>query len=707
MAYNEKCDPLKNHMNVPILPPIPGLKGFTADLNFPTLGLDLPDGIPEDLLDWIRRLKFNLPGGGLLQEILESLQETIAEIISHLLGFLNMFLAFYNFIMAIIEIIMCIINVLTAAMNPLKMIKRIKCLIRKCLPIFITIVFPFLALLLLLLNLLALLLALIEYIINLIKRLIEQLLKNIRRLKMVLRDGNANAALAVISKFSDLLCLFEHVFVLLSVIDLIITIIKGKWDKTFKKCNGSSNESGNILSADDICASFLREPTELVDEDLEIWKLRMQGTAGSMWYCNEVYGAPFPLFPATSVALLRNESVYISDNSLPEALRFSNVIKYKPLNENRYYPMFPPDTTITTDMETDVIPYFIDISMNINPNDGYGARNILVQDALLKLPTKDAILEVVANVSHKTHNDYGYLLITGGNTINDPFGFNGHTIEELLQANSGLAPNTAGTGTNAQYSNVNYVVKANYMALAQYTLITMGCLPSVVAEYDYFDTVYEKPISQNLPDLVDLPDVGAAITSLNLCLSNFRANINEETIPEFETCMNDTLIDLSNQASTTYCQLLDASIDIYNIDVSLIPDFQFVTQPIEILITPMNGDKTFADLVGGFASSIDIDGCIGGNFTAKATLGTVSSFIYDGYGNFVAELSSDIAGDGYLELYYKGEQIPNVVAPNNLNKQPEISYSPFKYSFIGLFADGYAKGVAPVPRREERDIANL
>jgi len=702
MAYNEKCDPLSNTYDVPVLPPIPGLDGFTLDINFPTLGIELPEGIPEDLLDWIRRLKLNLPGGGVLQETLESFQETISEILAHLLASLQMFLSFYNIILAIIEIIICVINVLLAFSSVRKTIKAIKCLIRKCYPFFIRVALPFMSFLALLLSLLALLLALIEYIIALIKRLIEQLLRNIRRLEDVLRDGNPNSALAIVSKLADLMCLFEHIFVLLGVVNLIIDLIKSKLSKRFKVCNGT-DDNNSVLSNDNICAAFLQEPDTQTVVSPETWALRMKGDAsGNMWYCNEVYGAP--IFPAgLPDTKIRNESVYLNDDSLAEALRFSNMISYKPINESRSFPMFPFSNSITADLQSNMIPYSVDITMNIDPNDGYGARDITIEDTVVLLPTTQAILQVLAGIPIPSTGTYGFLLVSGGKTINDPNGYDGHTIEELLFDNSGLPPSITGSGTNVSYPNITYQVKANYESLVEYGVVNIGCLPSMQQEYAHFDEVYDKPMSVLA---VDLPDVGSAISQMEQCVTTLKSGMNVDAINNFDTCMNDILVDLSNQANTSYCQLLDQSIDIYNTSIDLEPDLQFASLPIDLNITPLNTDNgTIADLVGGFGTSVDIDGCLSSNFTATASLGDVSDFTYDGYGNFTAQITSDVPGDGYVEVFYKGEQIPTIISPADIDEQPSIVYTPIEYTFVGLFADGYAQGVLPLSRRDEGDVS--
>jgi len=682
MAYNKTCDPLNSTFDVPTLPPIPGLDGFTLDLNFPTLGLELPEGIPEDLLDWVRRLKFNLPGGGVLEDVLQSLQDTIADIIGRLLQSLNFFLSLYNFLMAIIQVIICIIDVLTAFMSIRKMIKRIKCLIRKCLPLFVRVVLPFFALLVLLLNLLALLLALIEYIIELLRRLIDQLL------------------------ISSLMCLFEHIFVLLSIIDLVIDLMKGRLKKDFKVCSGDDGSSTKIFGNDDLCASFLQQPDSSTNENPESWKVRMKGNdSGTIFYCNQVYGVPFPFFPATALANIRNESVYLEDNSLANALKFNQVISYKPLNENRHFLMFPFDKVITAETEFDMIPYFVDISMDIDPNDGYGARNITVKNSVVVLPTLKAPLTVVDSVSDFTTNDDGYLLISGGETEDSANLYDGYTIEKLFSDSSGLSASDNGDGTNVSYSNITYQVTANYEALVEYGLITIGCLPSMKVEYDHFEETYEKPISNNL--VVDLPDVSGAITSMREAISLLSSGINTESINDFGDSMNEILVDLSDQANTAYFQLLDQSIDLYNININAVPDLQFISDPIELTVTPLSDDeRTFDELVGGFGSSVDINQNISNKFTATATLGEISDFVYDGYGNFIAEITSNIPGDGYVEVFYNGDQIPTVITPTSVDDQPSIVYNPTEYTFVGYFSDGYGNLKAEgTTRRDEGDVS--
>jgi len=704
MAYNKNCDPLSKTFDVPILPPVPGLPGYTLDVNFPTFGIELPEGIPEDLLDWVRRLKFSLPGGGFLKDILRSLQDTIAEIITRLLASLNLFLSFYNFIMAIIEIIICIINVMTAFKNIWKMIKRIKCLIRKCFPLFVRVVMPFFALLVLLLNLLALLLALIEYIINLIRRLVEQLIKNIERLENVLSNGNSNAALAVISKISDLMCLFEHIFVLLSIIDLIMALMVSKLNKSFKICNGGDDNSGSILTTDDLCASFLRQPNVQISESPEKWELRMKGADGYMWYCNEVYGVPFPSFPATALAQIRKESVYISDDSLADALKFKNMINYKPINESRHFSMFPFDKSITAKTDESMIPYFVDITLNIDPKDGYGARDITVENTIVILPTTTAILDVNSSINIPTTKANGFLLVSGGDTINDPNGYNGFTIEQLLVDNSNAISSNNGDGWEIGYNDITYQVKTNYEILIEYGLITIGCLPSMQQEYAHFDEVYEKPLRQNIN--VDLPDIASTINDLQQGITTLIGGINKASINAFDTHMNNALVDLSNQANNSYCQLLDESIDIYNIKITTLPDLQFTTYPIEVNVSPLSDDnRTFDELVGGFGSSVNIDGYVSDKFTANVSLGIISDFTYDGYGNFTANITSDIPGDGYLEVFYNGDQIPTVITPTSLNDQPSVVYDAIDYTFVGLFDDGYAQGISSLPRRNDGDVS--
>ncbi len=695
MAKNKKCDPISNNFNPgPIGPPLPGPPGFGLDISFPEIPLGLPEGIPEDILSWLSRLKFAIPGGGFLQDTLDGLTKKITSIISSVLGYLNVAVGWYLFILAIIELILCIIKVLCAMPKPWSVVKAVKRLIRKCMPIFISICFPFFALLLLLMSLIAILIALIEYIISLIKRLIEQIKKNLAKLKKLYatgRIGQTATVLAIISKLSNLICLFEAIFTFLGAISAILEIITSKWSKILRGCSSKSGPGGDDL--DIVCAKFMSNPIEKVSEDLEIWKSRVQSDSGNatIWYMNELY-ASFPLAPA-QLFKVRAEAIYLQNNALIEELKFKNII-----SENGF-PFFPFDKVISKDIDYTLKPYTIDLYITKNPGDGYGLRKIQFTDVTVTYAILDAVTNASAlGVQTLTRNDNGYLILSGGASV-DGYGYTDHTIDELLRMPAGNAPSVTGYD---EYLNIDYSLKINYEALAQYMLITFNCFPSVDAEQAFLEQTFAKAFNFALPDFITVPDIDTAITGLTQCFSTFKSNVSPDTVDTFGTCMEDILNDLLSQANNTYCQMLALSLDKNNMPITIDPEMQFTGEAIKVSVAPTDqSGKTLLDIIGGNTPSAECMASIASKFRGDASFGNISGFSYDGYGNFIADITSEEMGDGYLSVYYDDELIVVMIKPDDLNIQPTFDTTPISYSFIGM-----GTGVLPANRRDETDTSN-
>jgi hypothetical protein len=118
MALNVKCDPLNSNFDAPSGPAIPGMPGFSFDVNFPTIPTDWLKGFPENITELLNRLKLRMPGGGILQDVVKNLAQSISSILSKMLSYLNLFMGFYMMILAIVEMIVCVIKVLCAFPNP-------------------------------------------------------------------------------------------------------------------------------------------------------------------------------------------------------------------------------------------------------------------------------------------------------------------------------------------------------------------------------------------------------------------------------------------------------------------------------------------------------------------------------------------------------------------------------------------------------------
>lgn len=704
MAQNPKCYPLQYNVNSPVGPPLPGVPGFSVDINFPTAPLPSLKGIPEDIISWLNRLKLKLPGGGELKEAIEKLSRTISSILAKLLGYLNLFMGYLMFAMAIIKLILCIIKTLCAFPNPWSVIRATKRLLRECVPLFISICFPYFAWLILLLSLIELLLALIEYIIMMIIRLIKQIIKNMLRLyNLTFKQRSPNAALAIIAKIANLMCLFQMIFEFLAVVFGIIEIITKQWSEILKVCSrGSPGPNGERgPEDDDVCAEFMKDPIAQTNQNIEIYKSRVGSSDGYVWYCNTVYGnqtLPLPTPPA--VVVVRNEAVYLYDNSLIDTLKFNNIIS------SGGFTFFPFDKVITKDIQDRLKPYFVDLFITCDPGDGHGSRKIQVDDVTVTYVTTSAVQTVTSSVPGVVANSNGYLILSGGTTVNDAH-FNGRTIETLLGKKESASPNPGepvfNNGSYLSFQDVEYSLKINYDALGTYNLITMGCFPSVQVEQGVLNTSFSKIFNFALPDFVTLPDVGGAIETLTECFNNYTKNMTIDTTNTFGDCMLAAVNKLNDEASNTFCQLLLAAIDIYGTTITLDTDLQFVNNNILVTITPTDqAGRTILDLIGSFVPPPSCMNNLADKFTGNVTLGEIDKFSYDGYGNFISNITSKEAGDGYLNVYFDGDMIKQVIKPSDPSIQPSIIDYTLTYTFVGAVSDGYI----PAVRRDETDNGN-
>ena len=198
------CDPNSNSLSPPIIPGVPvpgfGLPSFA----FPQVPLpDLPFGLPESLLDLLNLLKLKFPGPWDVSGFLDDLTNSLLKHIASILNQIAPFLALYRFFQALLNMILCILEIICAYPNPFKMVKAIRRLFKRCLPLFIAL-FPWLALLAMIIALLLLILALIEYIIQRILAFILELLRNLKLLGQGVTLENPDATIAAAQKIAQL-----------------------------------------------------------------------------------------------------------------------------------------------------------------------------------------------------------------------------------------------------------------------------------------------------------------------------------------------------------------------------------------------------------------------------------------------------------------------------------------------------------------------
>jgi hypothetical protein len=220
------------------------------------------------------------------------------------------FLMIYKFFLPVLKLILCIIEVLCAIKNPIKLIKAMRRLFRNCLPDFLNL-FPIFAIIMMIIALLKLLWELIQYIIQQIIKLIKLILRNILALKNAMMHANETSILAIAKKIGALLCIFQSLFVLLSLFSIIINAFRDILAMIFSIPPCSDDDPDGCCTTD-VCPSFVKQ--------------NFTRTTGSLQYLNKVQSSsPFdptnPIFNITT----RNEGWQLYDISQEQIEQFRNI----------------------------------------------------------------------------------------------------------------------------------------------------------------------------------------------------------------------------------------------------------------------------------------------------------------------------------------------------------------------------------------------
>jgi hypothetical protein len=89
-------------------------------------------------------------------------------------------------------------------------------------------------------------------------------------------------------------------------------------------------------------------------------------------------------------------------------------------------------------------------------------------------------------------------------------------------------------------------------------------------------------------------------------------------------------------------------------------------------------------------------GQISQNISANVTLGEINSFAYDGYSKFVAQITSDLPGDGEISVIVNNKVISTFTSAANGNPS-SISENIKQYTFV-------SDVVRTPERRDETDV---
>lgn len=688
------CDPSQNSLNISPGPGIslPGLGLPFSVPKIPYPDVNLPYG-PEDLLDLLDKIFAYLPQGIKLVPNADSLMKDVWDAIASLLNQLAPFLAIYKFFQALMNMLLCVIDVLCALSNPWATVKAMRRLFKRCIPDFLSL-FPWLALLLMILALILLLIALIEYIINTIADYIEQLIANLKILARALTLDDEDSILAATNKIAYLLCLFEQLFSILLALSALFAIIR-----PLMNIGGSgvcSRGSGSSCCSEDFCPDFIAD----YSPDGAVSK------TGFLIHFSEI-GVDYPdddtfsFLRNINLSPQRDELIQLVDNSedFEDKFKFTDIITPSPEYGFTYW---PEGESYDSDANIVRVPYLVDLNVSLDPRN-YGNSSDL--GGYRKFNIRDVVVKYKPTTKYKKWNntyqtiESGCIVLGGGTVWEYNEAEDGYTsqyyideeaatIDSLLTKSSSLS--SIPSASDADGFAVDYNFRFNYEVLIDKKLISNMCQPDLATESAVVNAEFND-LRSILDKVGDLPDIGTlsldrasgtgTLGCLVSSLGKFRANITEETANTFQEEVTECLNDLKDECVDFYCRGAIAAADRFSSDLEIDPDLQFVDQTIEVTVTLK--DKTGGFVANGITD--DIASCIAKSLKGEITLGEITDFEYDGYGNFIATISNEkqTTGEGELTVYIDGETFAKIENRDNDDEATSIETRITTYEFVG------------------------
>jgi hypothetical protein len=742
------CDPSDITLNIPDGPSGPAIPGFGKPFSLNIPNISLPDGFPEDLLSILDFLQLLVPSGAFKPQLSLNFGKDIFDGIMKLLDQFMPFLMLYKFFLPLLNIIICIIEVLCALSNPFKVIRALKRLFRKCIPDFLN-MFPIFALIIMIISLLLLLLALIEYIISQILKFIQLLLKNILGLVKAFNYADANAIISIAKKIGALLCIFQNLFVLLSIFNIVIQVIRDILGMLFSipACDDTDPSDLDGCCTPDVCPAIVK--TEYTRDTGEMQYLPKYGFDS---------GTSYPGFGKLTFDL-RVESWQFYDNSQAQAEQFINIINAFDVAITPKPVFFPTDSVYVNTTAIKQAAYLIDLRFWYEPSafpgrvDTSTPRYIKFLNCIMKLaPTDDLLL--FNNTPTTIANGVVYLV--GGSGYEDDgvtplFGFD-DGINKNSYAGAGLegfihvAPTYSTSATLVDnhiiIANITYTFKPSLAVLLSKDLVTAGCEPSLALTKGYINQAYASDIGTKISQLSGLfsgknkttrrgggysklgsvegaelevaetitdlgfPDADAAQACLSTALSALRADLTVAGVAQFQTSTTICLQKLKDEVHATLSPLIGIGFEACKSNYTVSSEIEFTSKPIIVSVT-LN-ERNGLSLTSNLPTEVAVD--IAHKISAHVTFGSVSNFTYNGVA-FTANITSASAGSGEIMISFDNNIFCTNIIPEDVDTDPSRTLQSLPYQFVYSQSalgspDGAEGDTEGKPRRDTRDIGN-
>ena len=691
-------------------PPIPGV-GTPFSLKIPNIS-PFPNGFPEDLLDLFNNFQFLIPSGVIKPHPFPNFTKDIFDAILSMLDQFFPFLMLYKFFLPVLNLIICIIEVLCALMNPFALISAINKLFSQCIPEFLNL-FPIFALIIMIISLLLLLLALIEYIIAQILKFVNDILRNINALIKAFEDSDATGVLAIAQKLGALLCVFQNLFVLLAIFNVVIEIIKDILNMAFSIPPCDNSQNGDTSG----CCSTLTCPA--------IVQSQFTNTTGIFQYLPQVdiqtSSPPNPFFNTTVVA--RTESWQLYDPSQNIAQAFSNIYNAYdiPSSVNPKPVFFPTDANYTATTNPNQVAYTLDLRLFYNPatwGRTGAARFIRFTNCImLSVPTAD--LQLFDNSEQSQNTGVVYLagglgFEDDGNTPLPGYAADGITVTDdqatlnnfLHKQVDPIYPFSSDYLPNDGYtlSNVTYTFKPNLSVLFNKQLVTLGCEPAVALNRGFVNTVLFGNIALQTASLNALvngagfPDPNAAQNCLSAALFALRSNLSTAGVAQFQATTTICLNNLQDATNNALGALVGIGFNACKSTLALSPSISFTSQPI--VVTVNLNENNGIPLTQGMP--VSVADALAPNIQSFITFGNITKFSYDGYQSFTAQITSDAPGSGQIMVSFDNQILCTDVLSADPTIPPSHTLQTINYQFI--YAPNANSGIGE-PRYDEGDVS--
>lgn len=712
------CSPNDISIAVPDSPSGPSIPGFGTPfaINLPNTN-PFPIGFPEDLLDLLDKLKLLIPSGALKAPLNLNFGKDVFDGIMKLLDQFMPFLMMYKFFLPILNIIICIIEVICAIPNPVKLVKAVIKLFRDCIPEFLN-MFPMFALIIMLISLLLLLLTLIEYLVAQILKFINAVLKNVLMLISAFQEANSNSVLAIAKKLGSLMCIFQNLFVLLSIFATIIQVIKDILALVFAipPCD-DDNQDGCCTT--DVCPSIVKNV--------------YTRQTGTFQYLNGVGAQTDVVLPppfGNFNYAIRSESWQLFDNSQEITQKFINIINAYdvPISLDEAPPFFKPiffptDVLYNAQTAAKQAAYTVDMRMLYNPS-VWGRTGIT-----RFIRFKDCIVTNAPSFELKLFDNSGQIITNGVLTLAGGKGYEDDGTTILLGFESdGITPNinqaTLGnfihtpdinttspvfSVTDGQtFTDIEYTFKPNTGILMSKNLITLGCIPEVAFNKNFVNNALIGDIAlktKMLKDLVNgtnFPNPNDTQQCLSTALSALRVNLTPEGVAEFQATTTLCLQKLKDDTTSSLDSLIGLGFDPCKSSFTITPKSQFTSKPITVKVS-LNENNGIS-LISGIPA--DVASSMAKKIKGHISFGDISNFVYDGVQFFTADLTSTTTGSGQIMVSFDN----NIFCTNTTNP-PSHTLQTLDYQFVytpGQISTPVGDGSdGTQPRRDEGDLSTM